>query len=101
MLLAPALQQPPRQIAERLGEALSERLGERIDHVEVAGPGFLNIFLADGWYTTAAGEVLMAGDGDGGGRARPRGKGPGGGVSGPPTRAAPPPPRGPPPPAGP
>ena len=72
MLLAPALNAPPREIAGRLGEALSARLGPRVDRVEVAGPGFLNIFLADPWYTAAAAEVLAAGDGYGGGRAQPR-----------------------------
>ena len=72
MLLAPALNAPPREIAGRLGEALSARLGPRVDRVEVAGPGFLNIFLADPWYTAAAAEVLAAGDGYGGGRAEPR-----------------------------
>jgi hypothetical protein len=39
MLLAPALGAPPRQIAERLAGELSGRLGERVERVEVAGPG--------------------------------------------------------------
>jgi arginyl-tRNA synthetase len=72
MLLAPALKAPPREIAERLGEKLTERLGPRLDRVEVAGPGFLNIFLADAWYTAAAAEILAAGDAYGGGQAEPR-----------------------------
>jgi arginyl-tRNA synthetase len=71
MLLAPSLKAPPREIAERLGVALTARLGERLDRVEVAGPGFLNIFLADAWYTAAAAEILAAGDGYGGGGADP------------------------------
>jgi arginyl-tRNA synthetase len=62
MLLAPALKAPPREIAERLGERVRERLGDAVDRVEVAGPGFLNVFLADRWYIDAAGEVLAAGD---------------------------------------
>ncbi|MGH2969271.1 MAG: arginine--tRNA ligase, partial [Solirubrobacteraceae bacterium] len=72
MLLAPALKAPPREIAERLGEALRERLGERVERVEVAGPGFLNIFLADAWYTAAAAHLLAAGEDYGGGQADPR-----------------------------
>ena len=63
MLLAPALKAPPREIAERLGAALQERLGSHLDRVEVAGPGFLNIFLADDWYSAAAAQVLAAGEG--------------------------------------
>ena len=58
MLLAPALGAPPREIAERLGAKLSERLGDAVDRVEVAGPGFLNVFLADAWYVNSAHEVL-------------------------------------------
>jgi arginyl-tRNA synthetase len=72
MLLAPALDAPPREIAERLGAKLTERLGERIERVEVAGPGFLNIFLADAWYVAAAAGVLAAGEDYGGGQADPR-----------------------------
>jgi arginyl-tRNA synthetase len=69
MLLAPALKAPPREIAGRLAETLSRRLGDRVDRVEVAGPGFLNLFLADGWYAAAAAHVLAAGDAWGAGAA--------------------------------
>ena len=62
MLLAPVLGEPPRAVAERLGAALQERLAGRVDKVEVAGPGFLNLFLADAWYLSAVDEVLAAGD---------------------------------------
>lgn len=50
MLLAPVLGEPPRQIAERLGDELKANLGPRLDRIEVAGPGFLNLFLSDSWY---------------------------------------------------
>jgi arginyl-tRNA synthetase len=62
MLLAPALGAPPREIAERLGERLTERLGDAVERVEVAGPGFLNVFLADAWYIDAAHQIVAAGD---------------------------------------
>ena len=71
MLLAPALKAPPREIAARLGGALAERLGDRLDRVEVAGPGFLNLFLADSWYAAAAAEVLEAGEEFGRSQAEP------------------------------
>jgi arginyl-tRNA synthetase len=62
MLLAPALGEPPRAVAERLGATLQDRLGAHVDRVEIAGPGFLNLFLADAWYLAAVDGVLEAGD---------------------------------------
>jgi arginyl-tRNA synthetase len=62
MLLAPVLGEPPRAIAEQLAELLADRLGDRLDRVEVAGPGFLNLFLADAWYRDALRGVVDAGD---------------------------------------
>jgi arginyl-tRNA synthetase len=72
MLLAPRLGAQPREIAERLVAVLQDRLGERVEKVEVAGPGFVNVFLADAWYVAAAEHVLAAGDGWGGGTAARR-----------------------------
>ncbi|MDQ6915935.1 MAG: arginine--tRNA ligase, partial [Actinomycetota bacterium] len=69
LLLAPVLGEPPREIAERLGAALADELGPRLERAEVAGPGFLNLFLSDAWYREALGHVLAAGDGFGGGGA--------------------------------
>ena len=71
LLLAPALGAPPREVAERLGGELRERLGPALDRVEVAGPGFLNLFLADRWYVEAIDGVLDAGEQFGGGGADP------------------------------
>jgi arginyl-tRNA synthetase len=70
MLLAPALGEQPRAIAERLGAALAESLGGDVERVEVAGPGFLNLFMTDAWYRRALGEMYRD-DGWGGGRAEP------------------------------
>src|SRR6188472_611502 len=69
LLLAPVVGSPPREVADRLGGALREALGRRLDRVEVAGPGFLNLFLADAWYTRALDWVLDADEGFGGGTA--------------------------------
>ena len=62
MLLAPLLGEPPRAIAEKLGASLQQSLGDRVEKVEVAGPGFLNLFLSDAWYLAAVQGVLAAGD---------------------------------------
>jgi arginyl-tRNA synthetase len=65
MLLAPLRGEPPRQIAERLCSELGERLGDSAERVEVAGPGFLNVFLSDRWHREAVAAILAAGDGHG------------------------------------
>jgi arginyl-tRNA synthetase len=67
LVLAPVVGAPPRDVAQRLGDALAERLGDALDRVEVAGPGFLNLFLADAWYAAAVDWVLDAGDAFGAG----------------------------------
>src|SRR6201996_2559844 len=60
MLLAPALKASPREIAERVGAALSEQLGPELRGFEVAGPGFVNLTLSDGWHRAALASVLDA-----------------------------------------
>src|SRR3954454_14601304 len=69
MLLAPARGEPPREIAERLREDLGARLAGSADRIEVAGPGFVNVFLADRWYREAVVALLGAGAGFGAGAA--------------------------------
>jgi arginyl-tRNA synthetase len=62
MLLAPVLGEPPRAIAERLGDELRTDLDGGLERVEVAGPGFLNLFLSDDWFRSALSGLLAAGD---------------------------------------
>ncbi len=71
MLLAPALGEPPRPVAERLGSAMAETLGADLDRVDVAGPGFLNLFMTDAWFRRALQGMAAAGDDWGGSRAEP------------------------------
>jgi arginyl-tRNA synthetase len=72
MLLAPSLGEPPRAIAERLGETLGERLGPAVERVEVAGPGFLNLFMTDAWYLDSLARIREAGERFGAGDAGKR-----------------------------
>src|SRR5512134_4037714 len=44
LLLAKRLGRPPREVAERLREAIGDA-GGLVARAEVAGPGFLNFFL--------------------------------------------------------
>jgi arginyl-tRNA synthetase len=69
MLLAPAAGKPPRDVAALLATDLEERLGPDLDRVEIAGPGFLNLFLSDRWCVAAVAHVLEAGDAFGAGFA--------------------------------
>jgi arginyl-tRNA synthetase len=72
MLLAPARGEPPREIAERLRDDLGTRLAGSADRIEVAGPGFVNVFLADRWHRESVVALLGAGAGFGGGTAAQR-----------------------------
>jgi arginyl-tRNA synthetase len=49
-------------VAEAVGEQLRAALGGSLERVEVAGPGFLNLFLADAWFVAALAGMLAAGD---------------------------------------
>ena len=62
MLLAGPLGDNPRAVAERLRAELEGHLGgAEVDRIEVAGPGFVNLFLSDRWYRRALAS-LAAGD---------------------------------------
>jgi arginyl-tRNA synthetase len=69
MLLAPTLGSAPREVAERLGQALTHALGDTLRSYEVAGPGFLNLVLSDAWHSSALRHVLDAGQSFGSGGA--------------------------------
>jgi arginyl-tRNA synthetase len=69
MLLAPRLQTPPRDVAQQFADHLGAILGSALEHAEVAGPGFLNLKLADAWFAEAVEDALAAGDAFGGGTA--------------------------------
>ena len=76
MLLARRLRQPPRAIAERMAARLAEA-ADLVERVEVAGPGFVNIWLAGAHWQDLLRDVLAAGarygSGDGGAGTPPPG----------------------------
>ncbi|MDQ6855077.1 MAG: arginine--tRNA ligase [Actinomycetota bacterium] len=61
MQLARAAGAAPKEIAERLAEQLNRTPSPHLDHVEVAGPGFLNFFLRPSWLHGVLREVVAAG----------------------------------------
>jgi arginyl-tRNA synthetase len=64
MLLARHLSDNPRTVAEQLREQLEANadLAPNLERIEVAGPGFVNFFLADSWYLRALGDLAAAGE---------------------------------------
>ena len=68
--VAPERDKPPREIAEEL--AVEAAKLPDVERAEVAGPGFVNLFLAREWYREALGEILAAGRDYGGGSAEMR-----------------------------
>ncbi len=65
--LAGVRQQAPREVAAELAAEVVTLPG--VDRTEVAGPGFLNLFLADDWFRDALAEMLAAGHRFGSGSA--------------------------------
>jgi arginyl-tRNA synthetase len=64
MLLAAPLGESPRDVAGRLGAELERDLGADggVERIEVAGPGFVNLFLTDSWYRRALAGLAAAGE---------------------------------------
>ena len=67
---APAAGRPPRELAEELAGRVAGLTA--VERTEVAGPGFLNLWLKPAWFGEALGEVLAAGADYGAGSAATR-----------------------------
>ena len=72
MMLAKPLGKPPRAVAEAIVAALPR--GGIIDKIEIAGPGFINFFLAAGALQQVVVDILNAGDAFGIDRSGTKGK---------------------------
>src|SRR5207237_7176903 len=68
--LAGARRQPPREVAAELAEAAAAL--PEVERAEIAGPGFVNLFLADAWFADTLAVILAAGKSFGGEWAEPR-----------------------------
>jgi arginyl-tRNA synthetase len=67
---APARKRPPRELAAEIADAAGSLAA--VERAEVAGPGFVNLFLAPSWYEAALAELLSDGrDYGAGSAARP------------------------------
>jgi arginyl-tRNA synthetase len=67
MRLAGLRRQAPRAIAEEIAEQVTAL--PEVERAEIAGPGFVNLWLTSGWYGAALAEMLEAGESYGSGSA--------------------------------
>jgi arginyl-tRNA synthetase len=67
--LAPAQRRAPRELAQELAERAATL--PEVERAEVAGPGFVNLWLDNGWYGEALEEIVAAGGDYGAGHAEP------------------------------
>ena len=68
--LAGTRRRAPREIAAEIADAAAAL--DVVERAEVAGPGFVNLFLGDDWFAGALGEMLAAGEAYGGAEAELR-----------------------------
>ena len=68
--LAGTRRRPPREIAAEIAEAAAGL--DVVERAEVAGPGFVNLFLRDEWFASALAQILEDGDAYGSGFPEPR-----------------------------
>jgi arginyl-tRNA synthetase len=69
MQVAPVRNRSPRELGEELATAAAGL--QEVERTEVAGPGFVNLWLAPSWFGEALAEMLEAGRDYGGGWAEP------------------------------
>jgi arginyl-tRNA synthetase len=68
--LAPERRLPPRELAGQV--AATARTLPALERVEIAGPGFVNLWLTDAWLADALAAILEGGRDFGAGEAEPR-----------------------------
>src|SRR5438105_1873330 len=71
LVVAPRLGRPPREVAQGIAARVVTD-GHPITRVEVAGPGFINLFLGHAWLHDVLGEILEHGSAFG--RVEPHGE---------------------------
>ena len=62
LTLAKSAQIPPRKIAEIIRDQVNAANQPLIEQIDVAGPGFINIFIANDWMIEAMNQIYTQGD---------------------------------------
>ncbi len=61
MLFASGLDRNPREIAQKIRDRLADSLAGQLEKTEIAGPGFVNLFLGDEWFKQSLEAVTQSG----------------------------------------
>lgn len=69
LVLAKTVGAPPREVASQIVDALEAAQPRHVERLEIAGPGFINFFLAPTWLYDVLGAVVAPGEVYGHGRA--------------------------------
>jgi arginyl-tRNA synthetase len=64
LTLAKTARRPPKELAALLQAELSRQLPPHVQKIDVAGPGFLNFYLDDGWLYDVLTDVVVQGEQD-------------------------------------
>ncbi len=70
MVFASAVESNPREIAKKVVDGLEESLAGELERTEIAGPGFVNLYLSDDWFKQSLKIVLESGEEFGSGVVR-------------------------------
>ncbi len=60
MVLAKAIAQNPRELAEKIVAEINDNKPKEIKNVEMAGPGFINFFLSDSFFAEQIKDILKS-----------------------------------------
>ena len=62
LVLSKSLKKSPVEVAKQVVENLNKNKLDAVEKIEMAGPGFINFYLADKYFVAGVGEVLKAGE---------------------------------------
>ncbi len=62
MVFASVVERNPREIAQEVVDKLEDSLAVELEKTEIAGPGFVNLYLSDDWFKQSLKIVLESGE---------------------------------------
>ncbi len=62
LVLSKSLRKSPVEVAKQVVENLNKNKPSAVEKIEIAGPGFINFYLADKYFVDGVGEILKSGE---------------------------------------